>query len=719
MSKFNNIFRLTAVSMALTSVFGGALADDEVAELIKPDSSISVGVGAWDKERRQGGIYDGMGNNGAYGLFDADIVRRNDETGTWMKFRARNLGLENRELSGEYLRQGDWGVSLDYNRITRDNPYTFTTGLQGIGGTTQIVSAAATKKIVYLGTAREGLGLNIYKNLAYGLDFNLSAKAEEKTGTRQWGRGSAAEFTVEPINSLTRQVEGALSYTSKTFQLSGGYYGSWYDNRNSLVTVFTNTLGTSPTYLSQPLDNQAHQIYLNGGYTFSPATRATMKLSYTRATQNEHLPTQDVAGLSLAGSPQSLNGEINTTLAQFALTSRPTQNFSFMANLRYHDAEDKTSVARYVQTNAACGAGQCVDNSPFSYKTYSGKLEGTYRFGDGFGLTAGFEDRYQDRVTPVSNSNGAGALAGADTQRVVPMRSYVNEATWRLELRRSLSDVVNGSLAYLFSQRNGSNYLLVAGAGNSLTNGIGAPGPANMINPINVADRDRHKLKTAVEFSPMNSLSFQFNIELGMDNYDHDSARPYGLQDGYYQMYSFDMSYALSRKWSVNAWASFDVNQAKQANARLNNGGGTAVLRKDYDLKDTGTSIGMGFKGEPFAKVKLGGDLQWYRNVSHYGQDLTALSAGTVNGNAATFSSGLADITNKMLKISAFTTYSLAKHSDLRFDLIHERWATNDWTWSIANGSPFVYSSATDGTTVTASPRQNATFAGVRYIYKF
>lgn len=717
MSKFNNIFRLTAVSVALASVFGTAWSDDEVAELIKPDSSISVGVGAWDKDRRQGGIYDGMRDNGTYGLFDADIVRRNDDTGTWMKFRARNLGLENRELSGEYLRQGDWGVSIDYNRLTRDNPYTFTTGLQGIGSPTQIVSAAAPKRIVYLGTAREGLGFNVYKNLAYGLDFNLSAKAEEKTGSRQWGRGGAAEFAVEPINSVTRQVEGVLSYTSKTFQLSGGYYGSWYDNRNSLVTVFTNTLGNAPTYLSQPLDNQAHQIYLNGGYTISQTTRATMKLSYTRATQNESLPTKDIAGLSLASSPQSLNGEVNTTLAQFALTSRPTQNFSFLANLRYHGTEDKTPVARYVQTNPACGAGQCVDNSPFSYKTYTGKLEGTYRLGDGFGLTAGFEDRYQDRVAPVSNSNGTGALAGADTQRVVPMRSYVNETTWRLELRRSLSDVVNGSLAYLFSQRVGSNYLLAAGAGNSLTNGIGGTGPSNLISPINIADRDRHKLKTAVEFSPMNSLSLQFNVELGMDNYDHDAARPYGLQDGYYQMYSLDMNYALSNKWSFNAWASFDVNQAKQANSRLNNGGGTAVLRKDYDLKDTGTSLGLGFKGEPFARTKLGADLQWYRNTSHYGQDLTTLVAGTIT--PANYSAGLADITNKMLRINAYTTYSLAKNADLRFDLIHERWATNDWTWSIANGSPFVYSSANDGTTVTSQPRQNATFAGVRYIYKF
>src|SRR6185369_7218559 len=144
MHAIQNNFRLSAVTVALLSAFGPAMADDaEIAELIKPDSSVSVGIGNWSNERHQMGIYDGMRDNGPYGLFDADIVKRDDATGTWYKLKATNLGLENREVKAEYLRQGNVGVTVEYNRLTRDNPNTYTTRLQGIGSTTQTVSTNA------------------------------------------------------------------------------------------------------------------------------------------------------------------------------------------------------------------------------------------------------------------------------------------------------------------------------------------------------------------------------------------------------------------------------------------------------------------------------------------------------------------------------------------------------------------------------------------------
>lgn len=731
-------FRLSAVAIALMSVFGTVLADDaEIAELIKPDSSISVGIGNWSNERHQQGIYDGMRDNGAYGLFDADIVKRDDATGTWYKLKATNLGLDNREVKGEYLRQGNVGVTVEYNRLSRDNPNDYNTRLQGSGTTTQTVSTNAIPGPLHtlqLGTTREGVGLGLYKNLAPGLDFNLTFKNEEKNGTRAWGRGGAAEFAVEPIDSTTRQLEGTLSYSTKTWQLSGGYYGSWYENNKSLVRVTNAGLAinnSNTTYLSLPLDNQAHQLFLNAGYTFTPTTRATLKMSYTRLTQDEHLPTQDIVSVtatpfSKPGSPQNLQGEINTTLVQLGLTSRPIKDLSLVANLRYHDSKDETPVNRYVQRVVggvlqACGTGnaQCVDNTPFSYKTITGKFEGTYRLAEGYNLTAGVEERQQDRRVPVSNAIGAG---GTDNQRVVPMRSSVDETTWRLELRRSLSEVLNGSLAYLYSERTGSNYLLVGGPGNSTTNGIPSPGPSNMINPLNIADRDRSKVRLAIDWTPIENLSFQFNVEEGRDKYAHSNERPYGIQEGTNRLYAFDASYTLSDKWKFNAWYSFDQSEAKQANSRANNSPtnpppANAVLRKDYDLKDTGNSVGLGVRGEVTSRIKLGGDLQWSRNVSRYDQSLTVLVPGVTA--IAGFTPGLADIENKLTRLSLFSTYSLDKSSDVRVDFIHERWETNDWSWMFANGTPFTYGTTTDGTTVTSNPRQTSSFVGLRYIYKF
>ena len=62
------------------------------------------------------------------------------------------------------------------------------------------------------------------------------------------------------------------------------------------------------------------------------------------------------------------------------------------------------------------------------------------------------------------------------------------------------------------------------------------------------------------------------------------------------------------------------------------------------------------------------------------------------------------------------------KSTELRFDLVHERWKTNDWTWMFADMTPFRYLGAAaggDGTTVTANQRQSSNMVSARYIYKF
>lgn len=726
-------FRLSAIAIALLSAFGTALADDaEINELIKPESSVSLGAGYWSSDRHRQGIYDGMRDDGAYGLLDADIVKRDDATGTWLKLNARNMGLDNREIRGEYLRQGDFGASLEYNKISRDDPNSYSTRLQGIGTTIQTVSTNARPgplKTIKLGTTRESVGLGLYKNLAPGLDFNLSFKNEEKDGTRAWGRGGAAEFAVEPINSTIRQAEGTLSYTTKKVQISGGYSGSWYENTHGLVAVTNAGLArnaTNSTFLSLPLDNQAHQLFLNAGYSFTPTTRATLKMSYTRATQDEHLPSQDITAtaaspFSLPGSPDSLNGEVNTKLVQLGFTSRPIKDLSLMASLRYHDVDDQTPVKRFVQQVVSgvvrpCGttsATQCVDNTPLSYKTITGKFEGTYRLFDTYNLTAGVEERRQTREVPVSNALGTG---GSDNQRVVPMRDKVDETTWRLEVRRSLSDVLNGSLSYLNSQRTGSNYVFAAGPGNSSTNGF--TNISNQINPLNIADRERNKVRASLDWTPIESLSFQFNVEEGRDKYDTSNSRPFGLDEGTNRLYGLDATYTLSEKWQINAWYSYDHSEAKQKAARASNAGGNAAI-KDYDLEDTGHSIGLGLRGEATSRVKLGGDLLYSRNVSKYQQSVTALNGTAGTNTTANFSLGVPDIENKLIRLSLFTSYALDKSSDLRVDFIHERWETDDWTWMFANGNAFTYGMTTDGTQVTSDPKQTSNFVGVRYIYKF
>ena len=718
-------FRLTSMCAALIAIHTPAMADEaEVQQLTTPESWMSFGIGNWSSDRPQQGIYDGMRDGKAYGLLDADIVKRDNATGTWLRFSTRNLGLDTRELRGEWQRQGNIGAFIEYSRIPRDNPFTFNTGLQGIGSNRLVVSgtgaAALPFSLVELGTHRDVTNLGFFKNLLPGLDFRVTFKNDDKEGTRQWGRGGAPEFAVEPIDSTTRQFEAILEYKTERLQLSGGYYGSWYENNaGGLVDTSVNggnqsfTTGTITRFaLSLPLDNKAHQAFFNAGFNFTPTTRGTVKLQYTHATQNEHLPTQDIAGLSLAGSPQNLNGELDTTLVQLGLTARPLPDLSLLANLRYHDSREKTPQARFVQSApitavATCATTvTCVDNTPLTFKTLSGKVEGNYRLPMEFSLIGGVELKNQDRTVPV----GAASVDanGVDRQRYVPFRADVDETTYNVQLRRAMSETINGKIAFLHSKRDGSAY--------SLTN----EAESDEINPIHISDRTRNKWRATLDWAPADALSVQFNVEDADDKYKPTATRPYGLRDGSAVLYSVDISYAITDKLSLTAWYSYDKTKATQFSQRAANSG-AAAAEKEALLEDEGNSLGIGLHGRVSNQLKVGTDLQWSKNKTKYPETITLLGAGTVYPSAGGVNAvgPLPDVENKLTRLKLFASYAVQKNADLRFDFIHERWRTDDWSWLFAGGSTFTYGTTTDGTQVTQAPKQTSNFVGLRYIYRF
>lgn len=708
MNRMVQTFNLTTLAAALLAAWGPARAEDaEMAKLTKPDSSVSAGIGNWSADRPQQGIYDGMRDKGAYGLLDADIVKRDDATGTWFTLKASNLGLDTRSIKGEYLRQGNVGVFLEYSRTPRDNPNTFNTGLQGIGTAFQTISGAGANALplrdVTLGTERDLVHLGFYKNLMPGLDFRVSFKNEDKEGTRHWAMGSQPLFMAEPIDSTTRQLEMTLDYAGKRLQLQGGYYGSMYDNSNSLAFGLVNgaarpgtTSSPNPVPLTSPLNNVAHQVFLNGGYAFTPTTRGTFKLAYSGATQNENLPTFDMAAPNnrFIGAPSSLDGKINTTTAQLGLTSRPLPKLSLLANLRYHDVDDKTPLAGFVGDNTT--GAVTVHNTPHSFTTTSGKVEATYRLPANFSVMGGVDRSQQDRTFPQF-----------DAERYVPFRGTLNETTYRVQLRRSLSDTVNGSLTYLQSKRVGSGF--------TSTNAL----PSDQINPIHIADRERSKWRLSVDWSPLQKLSLQFNVEDARDDYGHSEERPYGLRDGSARLYSLDANYTPTEDAQLNAWYSHDQTDARQFAGRW--AGGTLDADKDAHLRDRGDSIGLGGRAKVRAKFVFGADLQWTRNRSHYDEDVALIGGFSTrySTSAGVSAAPLPEIENRLTRLTLFATYAVQKNAHLRLDLIHERWNTDDWSWMFANGTPYAYGNTTDGTTVTAKQNQTSNFVGMRYVYKF
>lgn len=727
-----------AVTMALAT-FAHADTDDEVARLVTPDSFVSVGVGNVGSSGGRFGMYNGLQENGAVGLLDFSFTRRDDETGTWYRASGRNLGLDTRELHLEHERQGAWDYFVDYNQIVRSSPYTIVTGVRGIGSNQLSVPAtAATTSQYTLKTERYRTSFGLNAMLADSTQLRVLLQNEEKEGERMFGRGSggAMEFLAEPIKTNTQQVDLILDYTGEQLQLSGGYYGSFFKNDNPMLrvqggaTAFNSGVGSTGVAfdnISLSPDNHSHQFHLSGGYQFARTTRLNFKIARSMAVQNDDFMAVRFYNTANNGvnantsGRTDLGGRLDTTLANISLTSRPTNNLFLLANLRYENRHDRTAVARYITTVGGTGAAPVLsglsatsttdgNNEPRSLANWSGKLEASYSLPDGYRLTAGFDRDIKER-----------SVSGV---RVVGYRNKQDEDTYRVEVKRAMAETLSGSLAYLYSDRRGSDYMnLVTLNGvtsyptysGTLTCGQAIPSAqlqvtrCGLLQPIYMADRERQKIRLMTDWSPTDQISTQLMIEGAADLYGNGRGNPdIGVREGSSQLYSLDVTYQATDRWKFNSWLSrteSSIDQASIASVTAMSNSGAIVWASRQ--KNTVNSLGVGARGKLPYGIEVGADYVYAFDKTIYNARKEAygpFSSSAVPG-------AIPDISYRQQTLKLFGTYPVDPQLSLRLDFIADHRKSNDWTWN-----NWVY---TDGTRVILNPDSKIYFVGMSLRYAF
>lgn len=709
-------FSQKILALAVLAAFGPAHADEEeVAQLIQPESSVSVGlvgVTGGSRDKAIYGQYNGRRVDGSYLLLDIDVSKRDDALGLWTNFQGSNLGLDNQELSFSQNKQGDWKYTVEYNELIRRDPRTIYTGLVLPGTTTPTVVSLTPGGAVRdtdLDIRRKAASLSAEKWLTPNLLFEASAKNEQRDGARLSGTGLACSNSIgttfpcssttgallmlpEPVSSTTKQLEARLNYSGDKYMVSGGYYVSLYNNSNSSLnpavsgnlynpdgTILNTSVVPGSTlagYLQQavalPPDNQAQQFYVSGNYAFTPTTRATFKYAYTHATQSD-----DFASNGLTGAPTgygNLGGVLDSTLLQLGATARPMAKLTMLANLRYEDKADKTPLALY---NGA------YTNDLNSSKKTNGKVEGSYQLPDNYRATLGVDYAKVHRDLPVSTA----PVYNASVTSLSGLREDTRELAYRAELRRSLSETINAAISYVQSKRDGGSWLSIGAinTGNSPTGTY----------PMTMTDRTRDKVRVSVDWTPNDILSLQFMLEEGKDKYSSPSEK--GLRNTGMSSYGLDAALNMSENWKLTAY----VNQGIQTLHVDHNVGYQA------ELENVNTSLGIGVVGRPSSKLELGGDLSYMDDSNRYKQSM-ATGAAIVGG-------GLPDVSYRVTSLKLFGKYALQKNADIRVDLVHQSVDFKEWTW-VYNGTPFAYS---DNTTVSLQQTQSVNFLGASYIYKF
>lgn len=658
--------RRSTLAAAALLAFGPAWAadeDDEAARLARPEATVRAGLSVQSKDSLRLGQYSGRTDRGGTLELDLDLVKRDDATGTWLRVTGRDLGLDSREVSAEHERQGDWRYFIEYNQIPRHEPLRITTGLSGIGTANQAINGSALRE-VELGTERKRTTLGYDKSLGNGLAVQLRLRHEDKEGSRVFGRNGAL-FLAEPIDSRTQQIDATLSYTGQALQLTGGYYGSGYTNRLSAINV-SNVPGTPPTTATVALapDNESHQFHIGGGYSLSPSTRATFKLAQGTTKQNERFFTAP----DFPGNTQTdLGGRVDTTLAQLGLSSRPLPALSLRANLRHEERDDKTPRFPFIDGSLSRDGY----NTPFSRRSSVANLEASYALPDAWRLTGGVDHERRQRSTL--------------TIRQASWREKNDETGLRLELRRSLSETVNGAVSYVHSERDGADYLP---ANNNAA--------ADFIDPVHFADRKRDKLRLTLDWTPAEAWSLQLQADAARDRYD---GRPLGPERGTARFWSLDSTYALNDDWQAVGWLASDDTRVRQSTNTGANATQIAAQTWQARLRSAGTALGLGLRGKVAGDIEVGTDLQLQRDRNE--DHLVAAMPPEAR---------LPDITTRHTTLKLFGRMPLQRDLTLQVDLVHDRYRSNDWTWT-----DWVYA---DGSTVAPELRSQVSVIGVSVVYR-
>ncbi len=697
-----------SVSMIGLAGFANAGADDmdeETRRLLTPESEIEAGIGTVSKDSFKHGDFNGLNKSGAYGIVNFDILGRDKDDARYYEIVGRNLGLDSRSLKIETGRQGDYGLRFGYDQLPKlftdsyETPFVnpgdatllLPPGWVAANGTAGMTNLAGSMRSFDVETMRKAYSLGLTKLLPAGWNASVDFKHETKEGNRligavigNSGGNPRAAILPEPVDYTTDQFEAVARYATSRAQAEFGYYGSFFRNENSALAwqnPYENAAGTAwgnPAVgyagggfgqLALPPDNQFHQVHVSGGYNHTKDTRVVGKLSFGRMTQNERfLPYTINPGLSVATPlPRaSLDGRIDTTHADFKLTSLLTPATHFSFGYRYDDRDNRTPQDQYLYVGgdsmnqpATLAAGQARVNLPGSSTKHQANADLDYKLAAFTKLKLGYEFDWIKKT-----------YEAIDWER---------EHTLKAGVSHRFNEMAFGGLSYAYADRDTSTY------------DAGAPFLATYspdywgAMPVDqrwdnvptqkkffLAPRKRDKVHAYTNVSPTEQIDLEFGIDYNKDNY-HDSE--FGLREARGWMANIDASLRASETVSGHAFVSYEHYGSDQRSSQL---GANKLAYLDpgndwtTDITDKTLTFGIGFRVKPGEKYDYGGD---------FSHSCSKGEIDVVTGALLAPALPLPDVVSRLNRVDLFGRYRVRKDLSINLKYVYERYSSKDWAY--------------------------------------
>jgi MtrB/PioB family decaheme-associated outer membrane protein len=598
-----------AALLALASMPAWA-EDAAVTDLTQPTSTIELGLGTVNKASAKFGEYNGLDRKGHFFLGGFDLAGPvSNDSAFRFRLRGSNLGLHNRNISGEWGEQGKFRIDFGYDELERRYSDSYQTIYQGGGGTsltlpssypaqgTRLSSTTTANGLLsnwnniqspYGTTAAAAAGgatlgnpmagspaasiLAALHPLAIGTqrtrtdlggtftlgrwDFKLGVREDTRDGTKLTGvafGGQRGALLPEPIQTWTQQFETSAAYVGQDAQATLTYTSSHFVNYNSLWTAqnpfANNALLDNQARLSSAPSNDMQQWALAGGYNLTPTTRFSYSGSEAILTQNALFIPMPTAAVGWVVPEASADARVVNTQFMGRLTARPLTGVNLSASYKYDNRENKTPSATF-RTAGADGTGgtSLFTNEPNLRKTQTAQFDADYSFARGRTIKGGYEWQQIHRE--------------GQTYSETPFRAETTvENAFRLEYRDSSSEVLSGRVSYQRSLRKPNEY--EEGDPAPITQ----PAPAPAADPelpgfrqFWLAQRQRDKLRSSLSLQATDELTLQAGVDYTRDRYT-DSA--YGTKEVKLSSANLDATYAPNETWSFNTFYSFESNRSQ------------------------------------------------------------------------------------------------------------------------------------------------------------
>lgn len=568
-----------------------------LAELTAIRNTIELGFAYLSDDAIRFGRFRGLEEKGGFGILNIDYFRRgpyDGDSADYLLFQGDRLGLDSREALLEIGRQGDYRLRFEYSGIPtfRGRAQTI---FEGVGSDRLAlppdwVAATTTAGMSRLLPSLHGfdlaqdrrrIGVGIGKLLpGSNWEFSAGFRDEDRDGLKSVGAvigntggNPRAALLPEPIDYRTQEFDASARYNGRTQQFELRYYLSLFDNANDSLT-WQNPYATIPGWspaagypnghgsLGLAPDNRFHQVSVLWGYNLSERTRLMADVAFGRMTQNEpFLPytvNPTLAASIVRPLPRtSLDGRIDTTVANLRVSSRPTDRLNWSASYRYDDRDNRTPRDEYVYIggdsqaqDASATSSRRRYNEPYSFR------EQRLRFDLGYRM---------DRQTRLSAS-----AERRDIDRTYSERERATEDTITLGFNRNFGDRFETSLRLSRAERDGSTYHGSEPFLSGYSSGYTATVPGQWENAPGLrkfflADRRRDRATLRLAFTP----SEHWALGLDASSIDEDYTRSQlGLTAARVGAYTADVAFTPGADWSFHGFYSreeFDFDQAGQS----------------------------------------------------------------------------------------------------------------------------------------------------------